>query len=157
MTDLVDLDPAARELCPCGLDVVDDEVQPPRLTGLGVGDPDAEGDRASGSRRRQLDDAEAVAGPMVDVEVEAGLLVERLRAIDVRHRDEHELELVVHVTSFGVSIDCRRTATLYNEASAELLDAGRERLGDSDGMALVAEAHRVEAVLLAAGAVLVLR
>ena len=48
--------------------------------------------------RRHLHDAELLARLVIDVEREAELLgVERLRPVDVRDRDEHELELQVHV------------------------------------------------------------
>ena len=47
--------------------------------------------------RRELHEADLVADPVVVVGVEAGLLgVERLRAVDVRDGDRHQLELPVH-------------------------------------------------------------
>ncbi len=56
-----------------------------------------ERDGAARSRRRQLDDAEVLTGAVVHVEVEAGGVgVERLRPVDVSHRDHHRLESPVH-------------------------------------------------------------
>src|SRR5262245_8128288 len=99
VADVADLDAAADELVPGGLDVGDDEVEPLRRARLGARDPDPERDRARRARRRELDDPELVAGLVVDVEPEPGLLlVEPLGAVDVRHGNEHELELVVHVS-----------------------------------------------------------
>src|SRR6185312_14290293 len=84
----------ADELATYRLDVGDHEVDTAVRARLGVRDALPDGDRAGRARRRQLDDPELLVGRMVDVEVEAELLrVERLRAVHVRHGDDHELEL----------------------------------------------------------------
>src|SRR5205823_1516897 len=71
---------------------------PPRRALLHVGtEPRADCDRAPGARRRELHEAHLVAHLMVVVGVEPNLVdVERLRAVDVRHRHLHELESPVH-------------------------------------------------------------
>ena len=53
------------------------------------------------SGRRELHDAELVAGAVVDVDPEAGLLVERLAAVHVRDGKDHDLEPHVHDGSPG--------------------------------------------------------
>ena len=84
-----------------GLDVGDDEVRAAVRARLGTRDALPDGDRARRSRRSHLHYAELVIRGMVDVEAEADLLrIERLRPIHVRDRDEHQLELEVHLTPF---------------------------------------------------------
>ena len=98
MERLADIEPASGELGVGRLDVGDHEVQAlvaPRFLRRHA---DPEGDRAGGPGRRELHDPEAVVGLVVDVADEPALVgVERLGAIDVRHREHDRLELVVHL------------------------------------------------------------
>ena len=96
MEQLTGVDAAFDELCMRRLDVRDDEMQPVerarrRLRVL------HDRDRAGGSGRNGLDDAEVLAGAMVDEEEETDLVeVERLGAVNVGHRDDDEFEGPVH-------------------------------------------------------------
>jgi hypothetical protein len=53
----------------------------------------AEDDRAAGTGRRELDDAEVIPGRVVQVEPPTQLALEALGAINVRDRDDDHLEL----------------------------------------------------------------
>src|ERR1700722_11019339 len=88
---LADLDATAKQFVADGLDVGDDQVQPPRRTGRGYGNVFAEGDRASGAGRRELDHPVVIPGRVVEVESPAQGAVEALGAIDVRDRDNDDL------------------------------------------------------------------
>ena len=80
-----------------GDDVVDDEVQAPDRSGRGTAEPGADADRTGRARRAELHDAEALTGAVIDVNLEARLLlVERLCPVDVGDGQDHELELEVH-------------------------------------------------------------
>ena len=92
MEHLAHVDAALDELVPSRLDVGDDEVQALSAPGFGLGDSRADADRALRTGRRQLHDSEVLARPVVDVEPEAGLLVEGLGPVDVGHRKDHQLE-----------------------------------------------------------------
>ena len=97
---LAHLHTAGDELIARRLDVPDDEVRPAIRPGRRVRDADADRDRACRPRRRHLHDPEPLARLVVDVEGEPQLLrIERLRPVDVRDRDEHELELQSHVAT----------------------------------------------------------
>src|SRR5215472_11287756 len=94
---LTHLDAAAGELRPGCIDVVDDQVQAMHRACC-VRVPH-QGHRAGGSRRCQLHDPEVLTGPVIDIEPETGSLqVEVLGLVYVGNRDNHELELEVHVS-----------------------------------------------------------
>ena len=95
---VADVDPARDELLTRRIDVGYHEVRSAVRAGLRARDPDSDGDGARRARGRHLHDAELLARLVIHVEREAQLVgVERLRPVDVRDRDEHELELQVHV------------------------------------------------------------
>ena len=75
MPDLADVHPAFDELGTRGFDVGDDQVQALDGARRGAVIPVPDGDRARRARRRHLDDAELIAGAVVDVEIEADLFV----------------------------------------------------------------------------------
>jgi hypothetical protein len=61
----------------------------------------AELDRACRTRRRELDDAEAVIEGEVGVESPTEISVELLRALDIRYRDHDDLELQINPRLFA--------------------------------------------------------
>jgi len=92
---------ADAQLAQCALDVDDHQMQPlhrPRRLLV-----PHEGDGAGRSRGGQLDHPELLAGPVVDIELEADVVgVEGRGPVDVRDRDDDVLELPVHAyTSEG--------------------------------------------------------
>src|SRR4029077_3826497 len=99
----VDLDTGGNQLVPGDLDVRNDQES---LGGTGSGRRDvvAELDRAPGARRRELDQAETLGGGAVEVEPPSDPLVKPLRAVDIRNRDDDDLEL--HVNSRDASVFC---------------------------------------------------
>jgi hypothetical protein len=102
---LADLDAATEQLVAGGLDVGDDQVQPLAGAGRRRGDVLAEDDRARRARRRELDDAEVVTGCEVGVEPPTQAAVKALGAIDVRNRDDDDLESFMStLRALGVSI-----------------------------------------------------
>ncbi len=119
---LADLDAATAQLAAGGRDVGDDQVQALGGAGCRRGDVLAEDDGAPGARRRELDDAEVVAGGEVGVEPPPEAAVERLRAVDIRNRDDDDLELHVDVLRFR-GLDCR-FAALLGPDHVELLGFG---------------------------------
>src|SRR5262245_11697388 len=97
--DRADVDATARELGVGSLDVGDAQLE----AGCQAR---AERDRAAGPGRGRLDVPERLAHPIVDVDVEAELLlVEALRAVDVRDRDHRDLERPVHIVPPWVVTD----------------------------------------------------
>src|SRR3954447_14424647 len=91
------LDALPDELGAGGLDVRDAELQTLEGAGRQAREPRPDRDRAGRAGRRQLDDPEVVTEGPVDVEMEATLLlVERLRPVDVGHRDDDQLEREIH-------------------------------------------------------------
>ena len=96
MENLAGLDAVADEFGARGLDVGDDQVQALGRAGRGRREARAELNRAAGTRRRELDDAEAVTGGEVGVESPAEAQVELLGPVDIRDGDDHHLELLVH-------------------------------------------------------------
>src|SRR5262252_5362710 len=91
------LDAAIEQLFAGGFDVGDDQVQALCGAGCRRGDVFAENDRASGARRRKLDPAPVVTVGEVAVEPPSEPRVELLRAVDIRDRDDDDLEL--HINS----------------------------------------------------------
>jgi hypothetical protein len=73
--DVADLDAALEQLVARRLEILDDDLDPADRAGSGVGEPHPDLDRARRPGRGQLDDAEVVAGPVVDVELESGVLL----------------------------------------------------------------------------------
>src|ERR1700722_4653293 len=88
---LADPDAILEQLVASGLDVGDHQVN----TGRGCGDVLAEGDRASGAGRRELDPSIIVPGGVVEVKPPTQVAIESLGAIDVRDRDDDDLKLHV--------------------------------------------------------------
>src|SRR5579871_2261456 len=66
-------------------------------------------DRATGARRRELDQSEIFAGGAVNVEPPSDPTVKLLRALDIRNGDDHYFEL--HVYSRDARVSCRVVAT----------------------------------------------
>src|SRR5688572_832675 len=98
LLDLADLDPSFDELRMCRMDVRDHELKT-----LGGARPHVatkagpKGDRAGRPGRRELDEPDLIADPMVMVRMEADLLgVERLRPVHVRDGNLHQFEPPVH-------------------------------------------------------------
>ena len=90
-------DAAPGQLGVRGLDVVDHHLQALHRPGLGLRQPDPQADRARGAGRGELHEAQLRADRVVVVGVEADLVdVEGLRAVDVRHGERDQLDLVVH-------------------------------------------------------------
>src|SRR5712692_7761245 len=104
---LADLDAATEQLLAGGLDVGDDQVQSLGGARCRRGDVLAEDDRAPGARRRKLDRAPVVTVGEVGVEPPPEPPIELLRAVDIRDRDDDDLEL--HVDSR----DARRVVTRF--------------------------------------------
>src|SRR5262245_4661236 len=92
------------------LDVVHDQSRGLGGTGRRRGHARADDDRASGPGRSQLDDAEALVRLRVDVHLEPELLVERLGAVHVGDREDHDLELVVHASTTPAQTPTRSSA-----------------------------------------------
>jgi len=103
---LADLDAATEQLVAGGHDVRDDQVQALGGAGRRRGDVLAEDDRASGARRRELDHTKVVTGGEVGVEPPTQAAVKTLGAIDVRNRDDDDLELYVGPPRFR-GLGCR--------------------------------------------------
>src|SRR5580704_18602878 len=91
--NLADLDAASEQLVAGGGDVGDYQVQALGGAGCCGGDILAEDNRASGTRRRELDHAEVVTVVIVGVEPPPEPPVELLRAVDIRDGDDDHLEL----------------------------------------------------------------
>ena len=85
--ELADLDAGGDQVVPGGLDVGNDQECLGR-TGSGRRDVLAEMDRATGARRRELDQAEIFAGGAVNVEPPSDPFVKLLRALDIRNGDD---------------------------------------------------------------------
>jgi hypothetical protein len=96
VSDVADLDAALEQLVARRSEILDHRVDPADRAGSGVREPHPDLDRARRPRRGQLDDAEVVAGPVVDVERESALLaVEGERPVDVADRQDQHLDLYV--------------------------------------------------------------
>jgi hypothetical protein len=91
---LADRDAAREQVGAGGLDVGDDQVQSLRGAGRRRGDVLAEDDRAWRAGRRELYHP-PVAGGEVGIQPPAEAAVKALGAIDVRNRDDDDLELHV--------------------------------------------------------------
>src|SRR5438876_270036 len=100
--DVAGLEAALDHVGASCLDVRDDQLQ----SWL---HPAPDRDRARRAWRGQLDDPHLLPETLVDVDVETQLLrVELLRPVDVRNRDDHDLELEIHASSssgWAVSAD----------------------------------------------------
>jgi hypothetical protein len=85
------------QLGPGRLDIGHAQLEALHGARLRLGEALADRDRAGRAGRRQLDDPEVVAGAVVDIEVEAALLhVERLRPVDIGHRDHDQFQREIH-------------------------------------------------------------
>ena len=89
---LADVDAAADEIVPGGVDVFDREYQPVSGPGLSRREALAEVDRALRVGRRELHPPEVVAGGKVGVQPPSEALVEALRPIDIGDGQRHDLE-----------------------------------------------------------------
>src|SRR5205814_6734274 len=95
--DLAHFDAPSGEVRTRGLDVAYDELKTLNGAWLHRSETRPERDRARGARRRELDESELLRDLVVVVGIEPDLVdVERLRAIDVRDRNLHELESILH-------------------------------------------------------------
>src|SRR4051812_41529760 len=107
---LADVDTAADEIVPGGIDVADNEDH--RLSGARLSRRAALAklDRARRVGWRELDRPDVVANDQIDVEPPPEALVEALRAIDIGDGQRHHLERHVDRRHFpGI----RRTGTAY--------------------------------------------
>src|SRR6266480_2378595 len=93
---LADLDAAADEIVPGGVDVLDDQDQAISGSRLSRGAGLAELDRALRVGRRELNRPDVVADDQVDVEPPSEALIEALCPIDIGDRQRHDLEFHVH-------------------------------------------------------------
>jgi hypothetical protein len=100
------------------LDVGDDQIQPPGRAGRGGGQVRPELDRAPGTSRCELDQAEPLTVDDVGVEPPAETSVERLGTVDIRDGDDHHLEPQVD----GLTRGCvtRRFAAALDAAHGDL-------------------------------------
>ena len=109
MEHFAHLDAASDELGARRLDVGHDEIEPGCRARRGRRDSLAEVDRARRARRRELHAPERVTDDEVGVEPPAQAAVEALGALDVRNRDDDDLELQVDRRRFR-GLDCRFAA-----------------------------------------------
>ena len=121
MERLADLNAPAEQLLAGGLNVGDDQVQSQGGAGRRRGDVLAEEDRASGAGRRELDHAVVVTGREVGIEPPAEAAVKSLGAIDVRNRDDDDLEL--HVGRPRTGAHCELFCFFLDVRHGSLLDA----------------------------------
>src|SRR5262245_26723872 len=134
LLDVTDLDTALDELSARLVDVGDDELAL-RRTRLLVGQTHAERDRAGGTRRRQLYEAQILAHRVVVVEREPRPLdVEVACAVDVRHGNRYQLELPVHQDVL-LSVVGATSSTLPAAAG------DGARMAQTDGMARMTVRH----------------
>jgi hypothetical protein len=110
MKHLAHVDAAGDELGARRLDVGHDEEDAKRRSRRGRRQPLAEMDRGGRAGRSELDGAEGVADDEVGVESPAELAIEPLGAIDIRNRDDDDLEL--HVDGARRSVRDRSLAGL---------------------------------------------
>ena len=106
MEHLADLDAATEQFVAGGLDVGDDQVQALGRAGRRRGDVLAEDDRAPEPGGVNWMYAEVVAVGEVGVEPPTEAAVESLGAVDIRNRDDDDLELHVDRPCFR-GFDCR--------------------------------------------------
>src|SRR5215217_8231451 len=106
---LAHVDTAIDELGAGRLDVGYDEIKSACRARHGRRTPGAELDRARRAWRRELDAPKRVTDHEVGIEAPAQVDVETLSAIDVRNRDDDDLELHIDRSSRGceVSFDLR--------------------------------------------------
>src|SRR5271168_4318213 len=116
--ELADLDVGGDQLVPGGLDVGNDQECLGR-SGSGRRDVLAEMDRATGARRRELDQAEIFASGAVNVEPPSDPPVKPLRTVDIRNGDDDDLEL--HVNSRDARVSCCIGTTDFIGAHGYLL------------------------------------
>ena len=89
---LADVDAAADEIVPGGVDVLDHEDQPLSGSGLSRRAALAELDRALRVGRRDLHRPDVVADDQVDVQPPSEALIEALCPIDIGDGQRHDLE-----------------------------------------------------------------
>src|SRR6202011_3896742 len=81
-------------------DVSDDDLQAPLRAGRHLGDPGSNHDRACGSRRCELNEAQLIGDSVVVIGIEAYLVdVKSLGAVDVSNWNGYELEFHIHQPS----------------------------------------------------------
>src|SRR5580693_7285986 len=93
MEDLTDVGPAFDEVGAGLVDVRDRELQALVRAGRGGGDPRAKDDGTAGTGRCELHDPVVLFLCEVGVEPPAQGLVEGLRPVHIRDRDDHDLQL----------------------------------------------------------------
>src|SRR5215207_2518381 len=124
---LADVDAAADEIVPGGVDVLDREKQPVKGTRLSPQrDALAEVDRALRVGRRHLHRPEVVAGGQVGVQPPSEALIEALCPVNIGDGQRHHLERHVDRPRFR---HLRRTCTAYVRATHAYLQTfvGRAR------------------------------
>src|SRR5262249_35252147 len=107
---LAGLDTVREELLTRSLDAGDDQVQILGRAGRNRRDARAELDRASGARRRKLNDPEAVTDRAIGVKPPPEPSVELLRPVDIRDGYDDHLEL--HVRFSGTRRPVRVAAAV---------------------------------------------
>jgi hypothetical protein len=123
---LADLRTANDELSARSLDVGDNQVKPLGRAWRSRCDLRAELHRAPRAGRRELDDSEAVIEGEVCIEPPPKVLVELLRAVDIRDGDDEHLELQVDSRHTGrvVTLDFRLFSSIHHLASCDVLSDG---------------------------------
>ena len=102
LIDLADVHTPLQQLRAGGFDVGHDQLQTLDRAGFGRGR--AQHDRAPRARRGQLDDTEAVADLVVEVDVETHLVgIEVLGPIDIGHRHGHNFKRPIHLCCLPLS------------------------------------------------------
>src|SRR6516165_4308485 len=133
--ELADLDARGDQVVPGGLDVGNNQECHGR-TGSGRRDVLAEMDRATGARRRELDQAEIFTGGAVNVEPPSDPFVKLLRTLDIRNGDDDDLEL--HVNSRDARVSCCIVTTDFIGAHGYLpCSVGDRRHGSRQRSTLV--------------------
>src|SRR5215207_4528013 len=136
--ELADIDASLDQLGAGGAHIPDDQEHAVYGAWFHIHRSFSQMDRARGPGRGQLNEAEVVADPEVDVHLEPNLLgVEISGAINVRDRDRHDLYLPVHsAPSARSDADSPRSTSSYTlrsrglEFALVLFDCLRNDLGD---------------------------
>src|SRR5215217_1697898 len=109
-------DTAIDELGARRLDVGYDEIEFACRARHGRRAPGAELDRARRAWRRELDAPKRVTDHEVGIESPAQAAVETLGAIDVRNRDDHDLELHIDRSSRGCDVSFDHSVELVHDS-----------------------------------------
>src|SRR5579859_1692031 len=99
--NVADLRAPLSQLRMRGVNIGDHHLQTTHGAWRGIRDAFAERNRAGRAGRRQLHEAQRLAHTLIMIRMEPYLLdVERLRAVHIRHWDDHQLKLPVHGAFF---------------------------------------------------------